>query len=519
MLLASLSKVGREIPGRLGERLAARSKLLLVLDGRHVCGESGDEVSGSLGDPGERIVVEVVDGIAKLVVAAVVRNADLTTEELDFTLGLESTGAGVDTTSDDAGVDEGSVVGACGEGAGNVVELAAVKVFLSEALESSRADSRGNTSVGTSRVVTIVNTEHVVRASKHVEVDVQRDLVALRLGELLDVVPASNQPDLLSRPPRETDGVLRLLEARELLEELGNGSGTGAIVVDTRAGGDGVEMRTDEDDVVLVAPLTLSDDVVGGPDLVDHLNIQRRFEGLASSELSYECLSVVLGETDGGRVGRDGVDVETRAKGAAGDIVVDDQACDAGLTGQVALLDECAVASGYQGDGAGGAFELLRKTAEAWDGEERSGDALCRGAAGVLVRADSVLGVVDAIGGEGVGDDLGRRVDDGLAGDFVAVGLGPLLDVLDGSIVTRGSEGARVSSVDRSELRERLGVLKKTFDSDGVLVSLARQLGLQEIREPPPRRWVEDSTEVNACDPGGSLRRRCIGGGSRKGGN
>lgn len=183
-------------------------------------------------------------------------------------------------------------------------------------------------------------------------------------------------------------------------------------------------MSTDEDNIVLVAPFALGDDVVGGTDLVADIHLDERLERLSGSETVSKRLPIFLGDSNGGGVGEEGVHVEAGRDGAAGGVVPDDDGRCTRLGSEVSLLDERAVASDDEGNLSFNAIVLRWLTSEASDGDEVGGDAACGGSAGVLEGAEGVGGVGRAGDGEGVGDKLGGGVDNGLAVDVVAVGLG-----------------------------------------------------------------------------------------------
>ena len=81
----------------------------------------------------------------------------------------------------------------------------------------------------------------------------------------------ADEPELFGAPPREPDLVARL-HLRHLLGHLQYGGG--AVVVDPWALEDGVEMRPDHDDVVRIAAVGFSQDVVADGVLLDRLDVE-----------------------------------------------------------------------------------------------------------------------------------------------------------------------------------------------------------------------------------------------------
>lgn len=191
-----------------------------------VLGVLGNRVGNGLCVDEESLLVEVVDGVASLVVVDVVSNTSLTTELLGLLLGLELLSTSEETTRGNTVLDESSVVRATAELRRNGVETLGLEELLKVLLDG----------VGTSRAgqvegitITVVDTVDVVGAGNHVEVEVGADLGDLGVGavDALHVGVRSKKTELLSTPETEANGILDAV----LSESLGNVEDTN----DTRA--------------------------------------------------------------------------------------------------------------------------------------------------------------------------------------------------------------------------------------------------------------------------------------------
>lgn len=219
--------------------------------------------------------------------------------------------------------------------------------------------------------VAVVDLEGVVGRGHHVEVEHKADLVLFGLVEGFHVEFGAEEAFFFSGPPwtelvgdsfqesrvckmdlpAEADGVLHR-EVGELDGDLEQRDGAGAVVVDSRALGDGVGVAGDVDHVVLVATLGLSDDVVGG----DVLGISGELCGdiASGSEQGHEALTRGLGDAAGWHifVVCFRVALERVAEQVALDVVVDQDADGTLGCGELDLLAGDAGASGDERDRA-----------------------------------------------------------------------------------------------------------------------------------------------------------------------
>src|SRR4051794_24054076 len=208
----------------------------------------------------ESVVVQVLDRVARLVVARVERIAGRAAPDRRLFLGLDLFGPGEQPAGRDAGEDERLVVTPAGE-LRVVVGLAHLGVVgLVDVLD--RLGTRGNVDRGLERrLVGVVDHGDVVRRAHHVVVHVERDAVALGRRQRLDVVRRAEESQLLAGPEAEPQRVLRL-RLRHHQRRLEHGSRTGAVVVDDRTLDDAVEVDTGHDNVVLILAGLLIDNVL-----------------------------------------------------------------------------------------------------------------------------------------------------------------------------------------------------------------------------------------------------------------
>lgn len=217
----------------------------------------GDSIGNCSSVKEDSSLVDVGNSVALAMVVLVIGNASLTTEQLNLLGGLDNLSTSEKATSGDVALDESRVVGSAGEGSGLVWDTLIVKELLEQVLDFSRASGAGHV-VG--RTVTVVDLVGEVGRANHVEVEVQLDLVQLTVIQAVDVEGASKETEFLSGPPGKANGVVEL----EVGKGFGNGhdtNGAGAVVVDTRAGIDGVGVSTEHDNVVVVSSLGLSNDI------------------------------------------------------------------------------------------------------------------------------------------------------------------------------------------------------------------------------------------------------------------
>lgn len=131
------------------------------------------------------------------------------------------------------------------------------------------------------------------------EVDL-RNLGPLLSRKVGNIVLGTNETILLSSPPAEANGLadLELGEAQSNLEDT---NAAGAVVVETRALGDGVGVGTCHDNVLLVTLLGGGNEVAGPPQLIDGPGVDSTSEsaGLSSSA---DGDSIFARERDGGDV-------------------------------------------------------------------------------------------------------------------------------------------------------------------------------------------------------------------------
>jgi hypothetical protein len=171
------------------------------------------EAGGVLSDSGsnslcvdlESIPGQVGDVVTCFVVVDIVRDTSLAAKELGLLLGFDDLGASEQTARSDAAVKEASVITAAAEVGGNGVLAIGGEELLEEDLGLTGSRWAGLVECTS---VTVVDTEDIVGRSDHVEVEVQANLGSLFSGEVLGVVVAAEQAELLSGPESETDGVV-----------------------------------------------------------------------------------------------------------------------------------------------------------------------------------------------------------------------------------------------------------------------------------------------------------------------
>jgi hypothetical protein len=202
-------------------------------DALEALGVLGNRVGDGLGVDKESLLVEVVDGVAGLVVVDVVCDTSLATELLGLLCGLELLGTGEETTGGNTVLDEGSVVGAAAELRGNGCETLGLEEALEVLLDGVRAGGAGEVE---SITITVVDTVDVVRAGNlgyslvlassnikaestyHIEVEVGSDLgnLGVRAVDALNVSIRSEKTKLLSTPETEADSVLDAVLGKSL---------------------------------------------------------------------------------------------------------------------------------------------------------------------------------------------------------------------------------------------------------------------------------------------------------------
>jgi hypothetical protein len=124
-------------------------------------GVLGNRVGDGLGVDEESLLVEVVDGVAGLVVVDVVCDTGLAAELLGLLLGLELLGAGEETTGGNTVLDEGGVIRAAAELRGDRCETLGLEKALEVLLDGVRAGRAGEIEGIT---ITVVDAVDVVGA-------------------------------------------------------------------------------------------------------------------------------------------------------------------------------------------------------------------------------------------------------------------------------------------------------------------------------------------------------------------
>lgn len=133
-------------------------------------------------------------------------------------------------------------------------------------------------------------------------------------------------------------------------------------------------MGTNEDDVVLVTPLALGDNVVGGPELEGNIDKKRRLQLLSSSKTVGKHLPIRQG--DGDHRWMLAVRFQSHENGRAVGVVPYDRAQSTGLLRQQSLEREVTLASLDKRDCAGSAFVVSGNATKVRNGEEGASGAL-----------------------------------------------------------------------------------------------------------------------------------------------
>ena len=342
-------------------------------------------------------------------------------------------------TGGDADLDERAVVRA-------TVEIGPVDGYalLCQSLDESALDGVGSgRSGGLTHLVGVVSVvcevAGVVRAD-HVEVQVQRDVSLVLVGQALHVLGRANESVLLGTPERETHRVGDLGGTAHLECGLEYCRRAGSVVVDAGAVEDAVEMRTGDHHVLGGTGGGLRNDVatVGrfgfGDECQRHLGCGQNGR------------AVLLADTAGRNPG--GVGVAERARIERSRFVVDDdrggrsQFCCDGL-----LHTERAHTARHDRDGSGqveaGVIGCLAAVCTGGSADDACGDPLGRGSRRVTEREHRDLGARQR-------ESLGLRLE-GLELEFRGGDLEPgrfeLRDnIIDTRVVTGGA-GRAVSVV------------------------------------------------------------------------
>jgi hypothetical protein len=382
-----------------------------ALPGSGVLGNSSGNTA-SVKQPGA--LVEVVNSVASLVVVLVKDLASNAAPDLLLSLGLDLVGASGGSTGRDVGVKERTVVGAAVELGGVGGHAGADKVLLVELLDEVAASGTGE-AVGAS--VAIVDLVDVVGGGDHVEVEVGADLERLLRGEVLDKVGGAEKARLLAGPEAEGDGVLHVV----LGESLGNvedADGAAAVVVDTRAGANGVGVGAEGELVVLVTALAGGQNVVGSDDLDVGQDVQGGGELGTAGELGEISLTLLLGDANSRYIGTFSTRRRAESAGDGGsDVVVNDSTDSTSTASKSRLQTKVTAATGDEGDVASEAGRVVRCcTTEVAHGDQWcSNGTVCR--VGVLEQ-----GGLDGRSANGEGVDGAVQLDivgEGLKGDIV----------------------------------------------------------------------------------------------------
>lgn len=377
------------------------------------------------------LLVEVVDGVAGLVVVLVEDLAGNTAPDLLLLLGLDFVSTGGGSAGRNVGVKERTVVGTAVEFGGVGRDAGADEVLLEELLDVIAAVRAGE-AVGAS--VAVVDLVDVVGGGDHVEVEVGADLERLLGSEALDEVGRAEEAGFLAGPEAEGDGVLHVVLG-ECLCNVEDTDGTAAVVVDTRSGTDRVSVGTKSELVILVTALAGGQDVVGGDDLDVSQDVQRGSQLSTRGKLGEVGLTLRLRNADSGDIGaffaRRGAE---SAGDGGGDVVVDDSSDGTGATGESRLQAEVTATSGDKGDVAGKVSRVVRCFAsEVADGDQGcSNDASSR--VGILEKS-----AIDGLSANGEAVNRAANLDkvgEGLESDIVVRGgLELLLQPVDGVVV------------------------------------------------------------------------------------
>ncbi len=255
--------------------------------------EDTDGVGNSLGILCESIPSNVSNIVTSGVVADIESDTSLTTVGSSLGRGLNLLGTSEETTGGNTVLEERTVIGTSREISWEGLDALSLEVILKELLGLGRAHRAGGAELAS---VAVVDAVEVVRRRDHVEVKVHADLGQVLLGGFLDEVGGAQETLLLSGPPGEADGVVDL-ESGQLLGDLEETDGAGAVVVETWAGLDGVRVATEVDDIAVVTGFGLSDHVGGGDDVED--NVDGCDLLTAGSDRGSETLTIGLSDTDG----------------------------------------------------------------------------------------------------------------------------------------------------------------------------------------------------------------------------
>ena len=212
----------------------------------------------SLAHLAEHPRIDVVEGVAGLVVAGVVGPPGRAAELRRLRLGLGLARAGIEHHGRDAGLRKGGIVGAAAPALRSAQALVGRKSPFPEEARKRPADVRRDAGSG---LEAAAQEPARVGGAHHVEVDVDRDPPPRRLVEGADVVARAEEPALLRAPERKPDRPALLREAQGRLEDRG---GPARIVVDAGPFGNAVEVGAHHHDVPRGEVRRLRKDVAGG---------------------------------------------------------------------------------------------------------------------------------------------------------------------------------------------------------------------------------------------------------------
>lgn len=418
----------------------------------------GNRVGNGLGVDEESLLVEVVDGVASLVVVDVVSNTSLTAKLLGLLLGLELLSAGEETTGGNTVLDESGVVRTAAELGGDRSETLGLEELLKVLLDGVGTSGAGQVE---SITITIIDTVDVVGAGNHVKVEVGTDLGDLGVGavDALHVGVRSEETELFGTPETEADGVLDAVLG-ESLGDVEDTDDTGAVVVDTGASSDRVGVSSNDKNVVVVTLLGLSNDVEGNTVLDSGVDLEVNLD-LAGLGLGKDSLTRLEADADnGGKVAK-GLTKSTAQ--LASDVVVDNDGGSSGSLAVGGLGGESTLSSLNKDNlalGLGG--EIAGLTSEVGGNDERTRSLTSGG-----VGHDSGSNVL-AVGLEGGGTSR-VQLSEGLLLDIVVVeGLEGVVEVVDGGVVTLASKDTGVV-VGLCNVLELLGTGHKTLEGDVLL--------------------------------------------------
>lgn len=173
-------------------------------------------------------------------------------------LSLLHLSSGEQASCRDTSVKEGAVVTSTAELRGDRVESIGSEPILKESLRFSRPWRTRKVECGT---ITVVDPEHVIGRSDHVEVKVKPNLLDFAGIQSGDIVLGTKQAKLLCRPEAEPHCVVDAVR-RKLERCFEDANDTRPIVVDTWASKYRVRVSTDSEDIGLVSADSLRNDVV-----------------------------------------------------------------------------------------------------------------------------------------------------------------------------------------------------------------------------------------------------------------